>query len=226
MRKVRKSIKDITNEIQYIIKNNNTGTDLNIAIKKYLDNLTGKECLVKPKIELMFCFEINKVKPELFDDDNFINNCSISKKFLFKRNLNKYSKLFSTLTYNSGFYCQSIILQIIYKNRDKIKFDELKDDIPDILKREKSLMKFYRYISENFEISKLLYETIHKIPDLTILEWIENKKIPLSTIKHLFDKYKDNKENIEYFYKALNKKFSKTQILDSITKSLNKKGKN
>lgn len=119
--------------------------------------------------------------------------------------------------------CVKVCLYVIYYS--KLVKRNKNIDFQDILKKNKDLETLLKLLIKNKRIAELLFYTFenHNTDKEILLKWIKTKLIRLDYIKYFINHYYDIKQNTNYFYVKLEKKFTKSSIQKIIINNFGEK---
>ncbi|MCX6164101.1 MAG: hypothetical protein NTU73_04450 [Ignavibacteriae bacterium] len=219
-------------------------------IINYINNLSNKKLPSEFDIKLILKNIIEEKKPEWFYSKDILKQFSLAYYLKKNKDIKKLTNeekiiiLLNVILSSAKFKIKplekhynnvetimySIILNL--KKNNQIKIENEDEELYKILEREKKLKKLYLLLMKNKYASELISRLIYdefdneeKVVRKIIFDWIEQKKIPISTIKYFIDIMKDVKGNTNYFYKELNKNIPRIAIQKELLKYLSKKKK-
>ena len=224
MNKKIKSIKDIRREINALFINIVDKNDLTKKIEKYVNGITGKELMPEERIKNMLMHRLDyyfTVTGKKYYDKVNINKLLPFEDFVKKYKEESLKWSGKKLDVNDYTFCYDIIesyhafFDPNYKYNSMSKTTFLKE-----IKNDNDLEELHKFFIKYPTVDGYIYYFIEDIKKRFLVSLIKNKLAPLSSIFYFFNNHKDLRENREYFYKLLGKKFTQHTIQLAIQREL------
>ncbi|MFZ4590328.1 MAG: hypothetical protein ACOYN6_04980 [Ignavibacteria bacterium] len=220
---------DIDSEIQSILDKSKKDVELVSSIFTFHSNISGHELIDKKNIEFLLVIQIikfdaqnnrklkrNKNLYEILPSLKFIKNVSVKNS-----RLNKIASGFSKLT-NSFNEIGILPLSIIHNNEEFHKYYGADNYVNEVLNNSIPFKKLFIFLNKHKDVSKILESYINNVRKNFLSEMIQKEFTSLNSIFIYFDVKKNLKQNTEYFYTLLNKKYSRQTIQTTIRRDLKK----
>lgn len=228
MNKKIKSGSEIEKEIAVLFQNLKNVNELVDRIEIYLGKITGKELYDRTNIEVSIYFAFlsyeKKNNIKLVQNKRLINLLPFVKSLIIPNESKKKTSPKVIITKSPKLDSNMLTISVIDNCEALAPFVESCEQSFEVylklLESNNAFKKLHYFLKDNQDVADLL---VGYIPDLKrnyLVELITKDLIPLSTIFVFFNFEKNVKENTEYFYKILKKKYSRQTIQSAIMREL------
>lgn len=224
-----KSVKQIKDEIDLLFVNVKSKNALTESVAKYLENITGEELISRRAIEAIMTKKliwfINNKGEKYVDIKKFNKLLSLESYILIDKRFEIVKEISGKKLYfidkrppimKRILKCMLIDEDIEWKDEN-----ELEKLYSERLKTNKQFKKLHKYSEKNEDTISLLLDCIGTSCKIEVGKLIHKNLSPLIAILHYFDRNKSISENVEHFYKILNKRYSRHTIQQAIKRNMN-----
>ncbi|MFA7361908.1 MAG: hypothetical protein WC139_12825 [Candidatus Kapaibacterium sp.] len=223
MSKIVKSSIDIQKEISVLLRNIVDKNDLTDRVGKFLTDITGKELIPEEKIKDILMRRLNRYFSS--KGTKYYDKVKINKLLPFENYKKKYNEKFiegsrKKLDVNNSTFCYDIIESFYARFNPDYKYKSMSKEVfLTKIKKEKELEILHKFFIEYPTIDRYIISWIEDTKKRFLVSLIKNKLAPLTSIFCFFNDFMDLSENVEYFYKLLDRKTTRSTIQAAIRRA-------
>ncbi len=223
-----KSGKQIKEEIDLLFENVKSKKELTERVVNYLNSITGDELIGRNAIETIMTKKlirfINSNGDKYVDIDKFSDMFSLRTYILIDKRFEATRQLSDRKIYifakRPPIMTRVLKCMLIEENIDWKDESEIDILYSERLKSNKQFKKLHNYFEKNEATIPLLIDCIETSCKAEVGYLISKNLTPLIAILHYFDRNKSIAENVEHFYKIMDKRYSRHTIQQAIKRNL------